>query len=520
MKGGGMSDEQAVAKHLKVFVGNLPKDVVENQVGSHFSKYGAVVNVHIAKPKANPGKRPPYGGDKPPYGFVTFKFAADADCAAVDEQYFPNSGNKLRMGYATPQTKDGSKPAENSKLEGVLDPRKVFIKGIDQNDDEEEVGDFFSQWGLVILVHRDRSQKKGGWSFIHYATKEGSLRLLEEANITFRNKRLHVNLSGSAKAVPMPDEDYAALVQRSVARHFHKKASAGVPPHMPPFPSGPPPGMHGHGSSSQSPPGGYAGGPPPGYYGGGPPPGASGMPPPSYYGSGPPPSYPGPPSNYYNGGPPPSYHGPPPGSSAAEAGYFRGGAPGGPPAIQDSRGPDGHGSSGDSADYYRGASSGAPPPQAPPGPPGHPGHPGHPGSMPPAPNDGRSGNRSSEPPPGYYRGPPNSASADPRSDPMYYRQQPRDNRPLPVEDAPPAGYYRTSGAPSAPPAPSSSSGPPPGYYRGADAANPPHGHAPPPGHGSGPPAHPGYPGSGAGPPPPGPDRSRDYYGDHGRYRPY
>ena len=54
---------------------------------------------------------------------------------------------------------------------------EVFVGGISDRDGEEEVGDFFSQWGLVTLVYRD----KASWGFVHFATKEGAMRVLEES---------------------------------------------------------------------------------------------------------------------------------------------------------------------------------------------------------------------------------------------------------------------------------------------------------------------------------------------------
>lgn len=62
--------------------------------------------------------------------------------------------------------------------------------GISDRDGEEEVGDFFSQWGLVTLVYRDKASWRPGDAcrgsgpprgFVHFATKEGAMRVLEES---------------------------------------------------------------------------------------------------------------------------------------------------------------------------------------------------------------------------------------------------------------------------------------------------------------------------------------------------
>ncbi|CAE7705283.1 HRP1 [Symbiodinium pilosum] len=175
-------DELAVRKHLKVFVGGLPDKVEEREVEQHFAKYGHVVHCNVCPPKD--GEK-----NKAPYAFVSFRFAADADCAVVDRQDFPGVQRQLAMGFATPRKKDNDE--EKQKQDAMLsevDPCKVFVGGIGDRDSEEEVGDFFSQWGLVTLVYRDRAS----WGFVHFATKEAALRILEESNVVFHRRRLDI----------------------------------------------------------------------------------------------------------------------------------------------------------------------------------------------------------------------------------------------------------------------------------------------------------------------------------------
>jgi len=339
-------DEQAVRKHLKVFVGSLPPSATEPQVGRHFSKYGLVLSASVVSPRDADKSRAPYA-------FVTFKFAADADASVVDtESSFPGAARPVTMGFATPRRKNAQEVQSKVGLLSETDPCKVFVGGIGEMDNEEEVGDFFSQWGLVALVYRDRT-----WGFVHFATKEGAQRLLEEAAIIYQRRRLDIKASDSKKV--MDEGERGELIRRAVARHFHKKGLAATaaaaahhggppppammglpPPHCgpPPGPGGvpPPSGMPGGypppaaGYYGAPPPGGYYGGPPPAGYYGGPPPG-SGYPPPGYAPTGyPPPGYapPGypPPAGYYGGPPAGGYYGGPPqdGGPASPAGTSTG----------------------------------------------------------------------------------------------------------------------------------------------------------------------------------------------------
>jgi len=445
----------AVRKRLKVFVGGLPVGTTENQVGQHFSRYGQVMAVSVLLPKEGESKRAPYA-------FVTFKFATDADCAVVDVHHFPGASKPLATGFASQRRKDQQDSNAANGMLGENDPCKVFVGGIGDKDNEEEVGDFFSQWGLIALVYRDR-----GWSFVHFATKEGAIRLVEEAALVFQKRRLDVKPSDSNKKGMDPAEK-GELVTRAISRHFHKKGTQ-----MPPPALGPPPMPGAYPMLALPAPGGPAppmagayGAPPPGYYGGAPPPaGYYGAPPPAGYYGAPPPAYP--PAAGYYGAPPPGY--PPPGAPQAPPG----GAP--PPAAQPPADP--------YAGYY--GHSAAPPPA--PGP-----------AYPPA------GGPPGAPPAGYYRDP----AADAAARDEYYRSAghppaDRDGR-RDSRDA----YHR--------PAASDPYGPPPA---GPGGAPPPAGfdpYAAPPGAGGMPGADP-YAASRGDPygrPP------SDPYGREARYNPY
>mmetsp|Transcript_54570 Transcript_54570/g.130186 ORF Transcript_54570/g.130186 Transcript_54570/m.130186 type:complete len:442 (-) Transcript_54570:19-1344(-) len=209
------AEDEASRKHLKVFCGGLPSNATEQQVGGHFAKYGQVLHVNIPPPKE--------GEKKGLYAFVTFKLAADADCSVVDSQTFPGAPRPLAMGFATPRRKDANSAKEKAEQLNDSNPCKVFVGGVSDRDSEEEVGDFFSQWGLVALIHRDKS-----WGFVHFATKEGAMRLLNEGSVMFQKRKIDVKVSDSKRGGP-DESERQELVRRAIARHFHKKSLAMVP---------------------------------------------------------------------------------------------------------------------------------------------------------------------------------------------------------------------------------------------------------------------------------------------------
>mmetsp|Transcript_35192 Transcript_35192/g.74914 ORF Transcript_35192/g.74914 Transcript_35192/m.74914 type:complete len:470 (-) Transcript_35192:64-1473(-) len=409
-------EEAAVKHHLKVFAGGLPEKVQEKEVESHFKKYGDISGLSVVRPKDD--------GKKAPYAFVTYRHAADADCAVVDTQHFSGISRPLAMNFATPRKKD-AKDKENKDQDTLLnevEPCKVFIGGISDRDSESELGDFFSQWGLVALIYRDKAH----FGFVHFATKEGALRLLQEPSVFFLHRRLDIKPADSKHK--MDESEKSELVKRAIQRHFHLRSLASGPPR--PMPGAMPPQMGA--MPALPPPAGYppAGYPPvPGYpgYPGYPPAGAppAGYPPAGYP---PHPGYPG------------AYPGHPPHPEAAHAhagAYVHAAATGVPPA----------------AGYY-----GAPP-----------GQPGYYGAPPPQ-QGGQAQLALPGPGPDPYRSAPASASRAPPVDPYQQRAPapgPRDPY------ARPEDYYR--GAPQDPYAQQQQQPPGQDYYRTAQGAPPPQG---------------------------------------------
>jgi len=299
-----LKEEEAVRKHMKVFAGGLPGAARNEEMSQHFGRYGHVLHCSVLHPKESESK-------KSPYAFVTFRYAADADCAVVDTHHLPGAPRPLMMGFAAPRKKDKQDSHSQEGLLSSNEPCKVFVGGINDRDNEEEIGDFFSQWGLVALVYRDTS-----WGLVHFATREGAMRLLEETNVVFRHRKLDIKASDSKKT--MGEEERNDLIRRAIAGHFHKKAQRGSPPD----PSAAPGAFPGY----YPPPAGYyaAAGYPPHQ------PGAAAYPPrhpghPGYPGA---PGYPAAAPQAAAGYPPPQA------PQAAAAGYYGGApAPGAPPTA-------------------------------------------------------------------------------------------------------------------------------------------------------------------------------------------
>lgn len=215
---GGKSDvptlsgnDEAERKRLKLFVGGLPFGVPKEPVEDYFSRYGHVVNVWLS-PTSVPDQ----------HAFVTFRNAQDADCAAIDSHKdFPHSRGPLNVHLV------GGTPTDESTLKsGDYNPYKVFAAPIPDEiiTNNEAIGDFFSQWGLVAMVQKGAK----GYCFILYVCNDGALRILNEPSVVFHGKQLDVKPA----TIKNLDVDFTpmaanwALKDRAIKRHFHKQQAA------------------------------------------------------------------------------------------------------------------------------------------------------------------------------------------------------------------------------------------------------------------------------------------------------
>ena len=98
---------------------------------------------------------------------------------------FPHSRGPLNVHLV------GGKPTDESLLKaGDYNPYKIFAAPIPDEiiTNNEAIGDFFSQWGLVAMVQKGAK----GYCFILYVCNDGALRILNEPSVVFHGKQLDV----------------------------------------------------------------------------------------------------------------------------------------------------------------------------------------------------------------------------------------------------------------------------------------------------------------------------------------
>ncbi|GAV79070.1 RRM_1 domain-containing protein [Cephalotus follicularis] len=150
---------------VKLFVGQVPKNMSEAQLLSMFKEFALVDEVNIIKDKTTRCSRG--------CCFVICPSRQEAD-KAVDachnKKTLPGASSPLQVKYA-----DG----ELERLE-----HKLFVGMLPKNVSEEEVSNLFSKYGTIkdLQILRGSQQTSKGCAFLKYETKEQALAALEAVN--------------------------------------------------------------------------------------------------------------------------------------------------------------------------------------------------------------------------------------------------------------------------------------------------------------------------------------------------
>lgn len=164
-----MAELQKPQKHnddsVKLFVGQVPKHMTEQQLSSMFEEFAIIEQVNIIKDKATRASRG--------CCFVICPSREEAD-KAVDachnKKTLPGASCPLQVKYA-----DG----ELERLE-----HKIFIGMLPKNVSEAEVSELFSQYGTLkdLQILRGSQQTSKGCAFVKYETKEQAVAAIEDLN--------------------------------------------------------------------------------------------------------------------------------------------------------------------------------------------------------------------------------------------------------------------------------------------------------------------------------------------------
>lgn len=157
----------------KIFVGGLSWESTSDDLRSHFSKYGPIVEATI--------KTDTTTGRSRGFGFVLFADESSVDLSINDKDHVLN-GKKIDPKRAVP----------GGVLEGV---KKIFVGGLDPSLTEEDIIQHFSQYGKVeqVQLPYDRTKNiRRAFGFVTFDSVDTVDRICQNPKIPYGDKMVDV----------------------------------------------------------------------------------------------------------------------------------------------------------------------------------------------------------------------------------------------------------------------------------------------------------------------------------------
>ena len=137
----------------KLFIGGLNYATTEDEMREHFSQFGELVDCVIMKFNDS--------GRSRGFGFVTYAMSAQVDECQANRPH--------KLGDKTLETKRATPRRESGKPEAQMSVKKMFIGGLSDEIDDDDLRDYFSQFGNVESVEQlkwNDTGKKRGFGFV------------------------------------------------------------------------------------------------------------------------------------------------------------------------------------------------------------------------------------------------------------------------------------------------------------------------------------------------------------------
>ncbi|XP_037092573.1 RNA-binding protein Musashi homolog 2-like [Pollicipes pollicipes] len=158
----------------KIFVGGISFQTTPEKLRAYFAPYGTILDVMVLKDPATNRNRG--------FGFVTFADIESVNKVLSQEEHMLD-GKKIDPKLATPK---GQKASGD-----LMIPRKVFVGGVSQETNSQELLEYFSQFGKVLecsLQMDNNTKRHRGFAFVTYENEEHSARVVKKHHHVIKNK--------------------------------------------------------------------------------------------------------------------------------------------------------------------------------------------------------------------------------------------------------------------------------------------------------------------------------------------
>ncbi|KAB7500306.1 Heterogeneous nuclear ribonucleoprotein A1, A2/B1-like protein [Armadillidium nasatum] len=174
----------------KLFIGGLDYRTTDESLKDYFEQFGEIVDVVVMKDTKTKRSRG--------FGFVAFSRAYMVDEA---QKHRPHKidGRSVDTKRAVPRD-------EISRPEAGVTVKKLFVGGLKEDVDEEDLREEFSQFGTVVAVSiptEKDSQKKRGFAFVEFEDYDAVDKACVKKDITVKNKRVDVKKALSKNEMMM-----------------------------------------------------------------------------------------------------------------------------------------------------------------------------------------------------------------------------------------------------------------------------------------------------------------------------
>ncbi|XP_010999917.1 PREDICTED: RNA-binding protein 1-like isoform X5 [Populus euphratica] len=193
----------------KLFVGGIPRGTSEDTLRDHFSKYGVVSHLLVAKDQIT---KLPRG-----FAFVVFSDAASATRALQDSHVI--RGRTVEVKKAIPKTEkhqehrqrhpygnqetasngSGMNSDNSAGNENYYRTKKIFVGGLSSSLTDEQFRNYFEKFGRTVdaVVMQDSSNKPRGFGFVTFDSAESVAKVMRNSFHELNGKTVEVK-----KAVP------------------------------------------------------------------------------------------------------------------------------------------------------------------------------------------------------------------------------------------------------------------------------------------------------------------------------